>query len=148
MKTIVLFYTFGGSTKAKAQEIAKERQATLCEVEEIKNRGVFSALFSGCPKASSRKASKIKPISCDLTEYDRIVIGGPIWAGYPAPALNAILELLPSGKEVEIFLCSGGGEARKSVEGTKDMIAQKGCKLISYSDIKTGQGMKKQKKSK
>lgn len=83
-----------------------------------------------------------------MDEYDCIVIGGPIWAGYPAPALNAIFELLPSGKEVEIFLCSGGGEAPKSVAGTKDIITQTGCKLTSYKDIKTGKGIKKQKKSK
>lgn len=147
MKTIVVFYTFGGSTKTEAEKIAKDRGATLCQVEETKKRGMFSAFFSGCPKAGMRKASKIKPIAYDLGDYDRIVIGGPIWAGSPAPAINAIFDLLPSGKEVELFFCSGGGKTPKSEAGTKDIITQKGCTLISYKDIKTGQGMKKQKSS-
>lgn len=143
MKTIVLYYSFGGSTKAEAEKIAKEKGATLCQVEEAKNRSTLSASFLGCPSAMKRKASKIKPIAHNLKEFDRIIIGGPIWAGFPAPAVNAIFNALPSGKEVELFFCSGGGEAPKSEEGTKELVTQKGCKLISYRDIKTGKGMKK-----
>ena len=143
MKTIVLYYTYGGSTKAEAEKIAKERGATLCQVEETKKRGMLSAFLSGCPKATKRKASEIKPIAHNLKEFDRIIIGGPIWAGHPAPAINAIFNALPDGKEVELFMCSGGGETPKSAEGTKNLVVQKGCKLISYRDVKTGQGMKK-----
>lgn len=143
MKTIILYYSFGGSTKKEAEKLAKEKGATLCRVEETKKRGMISALFSGCPAAAKRKASKIKPIAYNLAEFDQIIIGGPIWAGYPAPAVNAIFDALPSGKEVELFFCSGGGEAPKSAPGTKEIIANKGCKLNSYRDVKTGQGMKK-----
>jgi hypothetical protein len=129
----------------EAEKLAKERGADLCRVEERKGRSRFSALLSGCPKALGRKVTKIKPITYNLNEYDRIIIGGPIWASFPAPAMNAIFDALPSGKEVELFWCSGGGDTSKSAQGTKDIIAQKDCKLISYQDIKTGQGMKKAK---
>jgi flavodoxin len=145
MKTIVVYYTYGGATKVEAEKLAKERGADLCRVEERKKRGKFSAMLSGCPKALGRKTTKIKPITYYFNDYDRIIIGGPIWAGFPAPAINAIFDALPSGKEVELFLCSGGGETPKSAQGTKEIIAQKGCKLISYRDIKTGQGMNKAK---
>lgn len=145
MKTIILYYTFGGSTKAEAEKIAKEKDATLCQVKEEKKRGMLSAFLSGCPMAAKRKASKISPIAYNLKEFDRIIIGGPIWAGHPAPAINAIFDALPTGKEVELFFCSGGGETPKSAEGTKGLVVQKGCKVISYRDIKTGQGMKKTK---
>ncbi len=145
MKTIVLYYTFGGSSKAEAEKLANETGASLCRVEEKKKRGMLSAVLSGSPKAMKRVASEIKPIAYHLEEFERIVIGGPIWAGYPAPAINAILNALPHGKEVELFFCSGGGDSTKSVEGTKALVEQKGCKLISYRDVKTGQGMKKTK---
>ena len=138
MKTIVLYYSFGGSTKAEAERIAAENDAVLCRVEEAKNRRLLSAFFPGAPKAMSRKASKIKQIGQDLNSFDRIIIGCSIWGGYPAPAFNAIAELLPSGKEVELFFCSAGGETPKSSQGTKDLISEKGCRVMSYRDVKTG----------
>ena len=113
------------------------RGAVLCEVQEKKKRNMFTAFISGCPQAMKRIASEIQEIPYDLADYERIVIVAPIWAGFPVPAFNAIVNLLPAGKEVELFLCSGGGEAPKSEEGTKKMIQDKNCKLIAYHDIRT-----------
>lgn len=140
MKTIVLYYSFGGSTKAEAERIAAENDAVLCRVEETKNRSLISAFVPGAPNAKNRKASEIKQIGHDLNSFDRIIIGCPIWGGYPAPAFNAIAKLLPSGKEVELVFCSGGGETPNSSQGTKDLISKKGCNVISYRDVKTGKG--------
>jgi len=137
MKTIVLYYSFGGSTKAEAERIAAKNDAVLCSVEETKNRSLISAFVPGAPNAMKRKASEIKQIEQDLNSFDRIIIGCPIWGGYPAPAFNSIVELLPRGKEVELFFCSGGGNTQKSSQGTKDLISKKDCKLISYRDVKT-----------
>lgn len=137
MKTIVLYYSFGGSTKAEAERIAAENDAVLCRVEETRNRSLLSAFVPGAPNSMNRKASEIKQIEQDLNSFDRIIIGCPIWGGYPAPAFNAIVEMLPRDKEVELFFCSGGGDTQKSSQGTKDLISKKGCKLISYRDVKT-----------
>jgi len=137
MKTIVLYYSFGGSTKAEAERIAAENDAVLCRVVETKNRSLISSFVQGAPNAMKRKASEIKQIGQDLNSFDRIIIGCPIWGGYPAPAFNAIVELLPMDKEVELFFCSGGGDTQKSSQGTRDLISKKGCKLISYRDVKT-----------
>jgi flavodoxin len=138
MKTIVLYYSFGGSTKEEAERIAAQNDAILCRVEETKNRSLFSAFVTGAPNSMKRRASEIKRIGQDLNSFDRIVIGCPVWGGYPAPAFNAILELLPSDKEVELFLCSAGGETPKSSQGTKELISKKGCRVMSYRDVKTG----------
>ncbi|MBP1744485.1 MAG: flavodoxin [Firmicutes bacterium] len=145
MKTIVIYYSFGGSTKAEAERVAAENDAVLCRVEETKDRSLFSTFVQGAPNAKYRKASEIKKIDQDLNLFDRIVIGCPVWGGYPAPAFNAIAELLPSGKEVELFFCSSGGETPKSSQGTKDLISKKGCRVISYRDVKTGKSPGKAK---
>ena len=84
-----------------------------------------------------RKTVAIQPIKVNLKEYDRIILGCPVWAAYPAPAFNSIVEQLPAGKEVGIFLCSGGGDTKKSEEGTKALIEKKGCKVISYQNVVT-----------
>jgi len=138
MKTAVVYYTFGGSAKKEAERLIKERGAELFRVYEARKRSLFGAFASGCYQAMHRKAAAILPLNVNFAEYDRITICCPVWAGYPAPAFNAVAALLPSGKEIEVFLCSAGGETPKSEQGTKQMITDKGCKLIAYHNVKTG----------
>lgn len=138
MKTVILYYTFGGSTKKEAERLAAELDATLYRVKEAKNRSFLAAFIPGGLHAKQRKVVAIEPLEIDLKEYDRIIIGCPVWNAHPAPPFNAIVEKLPEGKEVEIFLCSGGGGTAGSKQGTIEMIENKGCTLISYHDINTG----------
>lgn len=138
MKTLILYYSYTGNCKKEAETIASDySKAVLYEVKEMKKRTKFNAFMSGCPKAMARKTVKIHPITCDLNEFDKIVIVCPIWSGYPVPAFNAMVELLPQRKEIELFFCSGGGETPKSKEGTIALITSKNCKLVAYHDIKT-----------
>jgi flavodoxin len=137
MKTIIMYYTFGGNSRKEAEKlVGNYEDAVLCEVKEEKKRNIFTAFLSGCPQAMKREKSKIKEISYQLEDFDRFIIVAPIWAGFPVPAFNAMVDLLPNNKEAELFLCSSGGETPKSEEGTKQMITDKGCKLIGYHDIK------------
>lgn len=137
MKAIVLYYSMNGTTKAEAERTAKENDAVLCQIKEKKKRNIFSVFLSGCPAAMKRDASEIQPLGYDLKDFDRIIIGTPIWAGFPVPAFNAVVNLLPSGKEVELFFCSAGGEEPKSEQGTRELIEAKGCTLIDYRHIRT-----------
>jgi flavodoxin len=137
MKSIVIYYTFGGFTKKEAERLAAEHQASLCRVREAHERSFLGAFVPGGYQAMRRKATAIKSLDIRLQDYDRIIIGCPVWAGYPAPAFNSIMELLPKGKEVEVFLCSGGGETPKSKQGTKALVEKRGCNLVSYRDVKT-----------
>ncbi len=105
MKTAILYYSFGGySKKIALQLVTEEENAEVYEVKEQKKRNMLTAVFSGCPMAAKRKASKIQPVDCQLEQYDKIILLAPIWAGYPAPAFNSMVELLPSGKKVELYL--------------------------------------------
>jgi flavodoxin len=137
MKTIIIYYTFGGSTEKEAMRLGTELNASIYQVKEAHNRSFLAAFVPGGFLAMKRKSVAIKPLSINLNDFDRIVIGCPVWAGYPAPTFNSIVQLLPEGKEVELFLCSGGGDTQKSEQGTKTLIEKKGCTLISYRNVKT-----------
>ncbi len=137
MKTIIIYYTFGGTSRKEAERLAeKNKGAVLCEVKEERKRNMLTAFIPGCPHAMKRKASNIKALPYNLEDYNHIILVSPVWAGYPVPAFNAMVKLLPKDKEVEVYLCSGGGETSKSKEGTKQMILDKGCKVVSYNDIR------------
>lgn len=138
MKTIVVYYTFGGSTKKEAERLASQLSAPLCQVKEVRDRSLFAAFIPGGSLAMRRKAVAIDPLNVDLNGYDRIFIGCPVWAGYPAPVFNAIVKRLPAGKEVELFLCSTGGSTQKSEQGTKELVEKQGCTVVSYRDVLTG----------
>lgn len=144
MKTAVIYYTFGGATKAEAERLAAEQNADCFRIREKKNRSVLNSVLNGCPAAKKRKKTDIQPVSIDFGKYDRIVIGCPIWAGYPAPAFNNILEMIPAGKVIDLFFCSAGGKSG-SDEETGKLIAARGCTVGSLRNIRTGRGIVKMK---
>ncbi len=145
MKTIILYYTLGGSSKKEAERLSAARGADICHVLEVKKRSLIAAFIPGALYAMKRKASAIQPLGVDLNAYDTIVLVAPIWANFPAPAFNAVVKLLPKGKEAELFFCSGGGDSQKSKAGTIELLKKAGCTAVSYNDIKTGSPPKKAK---
>ncbi len=138
MKSLVLYYTFGGSTKLEAEQIAAAQEAPVYRVREKRNRSLIGTFLPGCFQALKRKRSKILPLEVDLSAFDRIYLGAPVWAASPAPAFNSMVDLLPTGKEVEVFLCAGGNDPRPSDEVTKQMIEAKGCIVSKITTIATG----------
>jgi flavodoxin len=138
VKTVIIYYTFGGSTKNEAERLAVERDAPVYRVNEKRKRSFFGTFITGIPWAIKRKAPEVEQIDVNLQDYDRIIIGSPVWASYPAPAFNAIVKMLPPGKEVEIFLCSSSGDSAASADGTKELIVKQGCTVTTYRDVQTG----------
>ena len=137
MKSVILYYSFGGATRAEAKKRAEASGADVFEVLEVKKRSIFSAFLPGCPQAIGRKATAIQPLTIDWSAYDDVTLMAPVWAGHPAPAFNAALELIPKDKILHIVLCSGGGETPNSKDATIDLLRKRGYALSSYEDVKT-----------
>lgn len=139
MSVLVLYFSWSknGITRRAAKACAKEQGAALCAVEYAKKPGTFSAFLVGCPAALGGKPADIKPIGAALGAYDRLVLMAPVWASNPAPPFNTMLELLPSGKEVEVVLTSGSGNSsEKAKERIRERVEAKGCSLVSILDWK------------
>ncbi|MDR2939208.1 MAG: hypothetical protein LBV08_02695 [Clostridiales bacterium] len=136
MKTLVLFYSYSGKTRKLAEELAKKENAEIIEVKEKNKRSKFNAYVFGSIAAVQRKQAEIMPINCDFSQYGKIIVLVPIWAGRPAPAMNNIINALPAGKEVELIFTSGSGNSKGSAEKTKGLVEARGCKVVKYSDIR------------
>ena len=136
MKTAILFYSLSGKTKTAAETLAKETGADLIEITEKRKRNLFTAFFSGCPQAIGLKASKINPPAEDLNTYDQLTLMAPIWAGHPAPALNAIIALLPEGKTISL-ICTAGSPTDYPLAKTADLITAKNCTITETRCLKT-----------
>lgn len=137
MKSLILYYSFGGKTRAEALRRTNSANADVVELVESKKRGMLSAFLSGCPQALKRKASAIQPLSIDWSQYGDVTLMAPVWAGHPAPAFNAGLALIPKDKMLRVVLCSSGGETPRSKESTIAMLRAQGYSLASYEDVCT-----------
>jgi len=132
MKTIILYYSHSGNTKALANEKAKELGCDLEEITEVKKPNIFVALH----RVVKRKKTEIKPIKANLDEYERIIIMSCVWASHPVAPVNSAIDCLPAGKEVEVVMVSGGGGTKKTAAGTKALIIGRGCEVVGYTDVK------------
>lgn len=138
MKTLILYYSFQGSTEKEAKRLAAETGADLCRIREKKDRSMTGAFLTGPWQAIFRRAVPIRTPAARPENYDRLIIGCPVWAGYPAPAFNSILKLLPPGKATEVFFCSATGNAMKSEKGTRALLEKRGCKVTELRIVATG----------
>ena len=137
MKTVVIYYSYTGNTKEVAQDKASKVGAELIEVLEVKRRGKLRTYLGGPLKGIRRKRVAIKQVDNNLSDFDEIIIATPIWASYPVPAFNNIVDLLPSEKQVKLIFTSKNGSSAESEEGTKALIKAKNCELVAYTDVKS-----------
>ena len=135
MKTVVAYYSLGGTCRKLAEARAKTLGAPAIAVEEVRKRNFLAALLVGCPQAIKQKPSAVKPISDKITGCDRLVVFAPVWAGMPAPAFNSLVGALRKGQEVELVLVSGSG-ASKAEAKVRAQLEAKGVKLLSFHDVK------------
>jgi len=121
MKTLIIYYTRTGNAKFAAETIAAELGADLEEVVDLKNRQGRLAFMSNGRDAMQGKETQIAPTTRNLTDYDLVIIGQPIWAGNPTPAIRTYLNKNDlSGKKVALFFSDSGlGQA---VEKTKALM--------------------------
>lgn len=136
MKSLVIFYSYGGNTREEAQAMAASVEGDLFEVRDTARPSMVGA-FLRCASARGMKPTPVQPLSVNLEAYDDIIIMAPVWAGFPAPAIYNVFNALPQGRNVEVYLVSGGGTSacREKIEA---LVAQKGCTLSRWRDIKKG----------
>ena len=122
-KTLVAYFSASGVTRQVAQKLAAAAQADLYE---IKPAVPYTQADLNWRDKSSRSSVEmqnlaIRPQLADtdakIEQYDRILLGYPIW-WYMAPTIiNTFLESYDfSGKSIILFATSGGSGFGKSVK--------------------------------
>lgn len=82
MKTLVIYYSYSGNTKFAAQIVASELHADLEELRPQKTLHASGAgyVMWGLRQLVSQSAPPLEPLQHDPADYDRIVIGTPVWS--------------------------------------------------------------------
>lgn len=120
MKSMILYYSRSGenysggsivnlprgNTAVAADYIRDITGADLFEIEPVKD---YPADYEKCTDVAKQELHEnarpaVRKMPGDLTEYDTIFIGGPIWWGtYPMPMFSVLENIDWSGKTVMPF---------------------------------------------
>ena len=135
MKTAIVYYSFTGNTHRLAQIIGdiiknKGEEIVPVRIRPLKEETNF---LKQCKDAFLNKKPKLYKTLLDLKYFDRIIIGSPVWAFKPAPAINTYLEQCQflEGKKVICFVTYGSGTGKdKALQAMKKLVAHKGGQVI------------------
>lgn len=114
-KKLVAFFSASGTTKKVAEMIAAEAGADLYEItpKELYTRADLDWMNKKSRSSIEMSDKKMRPeivdTPVDISAYDEIILGFPIW-WYVAPTIvNTFLEAHDfSGKKIVLFATSGG----------------------------------------
>lgn len=112
MKSLILYFSRSGNTRKVAEQLASELNS---EIEAIRCSR-YSGSWIGYARAGYDSLRKVRPaiepIKSDLTQFDRLILGTPIWTSYPSTPVRAFLDRYRELPErVALFMTQGGQSA-------------------------------------
>ena len=141
MKTLLVYYSRTGITKRIAEEIS---QLLNCDMEEIvdkeKRSGIIGYIKSGY-ETTRNKIPEIETPKHDLSQYDRLIIGTPVWANKMAVPVKAYLkqnkDQIPN---MACFCTCGGTGIDATLKGISEYVdvSPSASFGLKSSEIKSG----------
>ena len=127
MKELIVYYSMSGNTEDTAKKIASLRGADLLRIDPVKaypDKG-FRKFFWGGKSAVMAEKPELKSYSFKAEDYDRIIIGTPVWASTFAPPIRTFLsenkEVLKT-KRLAVFACQSGNGAEKAFSRMAELL--------------------------
>lgn len=130
-KTVVVYFSATGNTRAAAEQLAEVMKADLCEIVPAQ---LYTAEDLDYRNAESRSSLEMKDpearpelAACpDVAAYDTIFVGFPVWWNVCPRVINTWIENTDlTGKAVVVFATSGSS----SIDGSMEYL------LGKYTDI-------------
>jgi DNA-binding transcriptional ArsR family regulator len=105
IRICVIFYSYSGITRRVAEGV---RNASGCDIIEVRTKKPYTPLSvftTGILRSRKMTCDPVEPAMIDVSSYDLIVIGTPVWAGRAAPGINGAVRALQGceGKRAVIF---------------------------------------------
>jgi len=137
-KSLVLYYSQTGTTKAVAEELQRQTGSDIASIEAVvAYDGDFGATIARCQeemKVDSLPA--LKPLQVDLAKYDTLYLGYPVWFGtYARPVLAWVKQNSLEGKVVIPFCTFGSGGLNTTTEALR--VDQPKAKVLGGYGVRT-----------
>ena len=111
MRSIIIYYSYGGNTKKIAEMIHKNTGAEMAEIKTVTPyKGSYNSVVEQGHKEVNRGyMPEIMPLEIDINNYDKIFLGTPVWWYTFAPAVKTFLNNNDfNGKTICPFITNGG----------------------------------------
>ncbi len=145
MKALIVYYSLTGNTEKVSSILAdslkkKNIEPELIRVQPTKmNDSFVSKVFNSL----TGKKVAINCASFDPREYDFIILGTPVWASQPTPAINTFLQDLPmlEGQQVCSFVTLKSIGDKTAVSKIKRQVEEKGGSFQGSISVKMEHGV-------
>lgn len=136
VKTLIVYYSLSGNTQAGCRVLQKELNADLLEIRDLKNRSGKWGFFRAAFGSLFGMLTRIDPEQPDMSSYDHIIIGSPIWTGKLSMAIRTFIDQNRfDSKKVVIYTTTNAAEKEKYKQKNRDLVREKGGEVVGYVQV-------------
>lgn len=136
--TLVVFFSRSGNTEIMARKIAELKQADILPLQSARNQIGFSGHIEALKDARNTHAD-ITPKTVDLSRYQTIYIGSPVWLYSPAPQVYEFAKSNDfTGKKVILFNSMNSKFEQKYIDEFANIVRQNGGEFVQHLYIIRG----------
>ncbi len=133
MKTLCLYYTRTNTTKAAMERLADLLEGDLAEYTDGRDRSGVLGYIGACFVSAKKTKVTIKE-DVDLSSYNRVIIGMPVWVEGPCAIgrafINQYRDRLP--KDVYYVVTHmGKGTYESKIKAMDEILGRPSCGQVS-----------------
>jgi flavodoxin len=122
---LVVYYSRTDTTRSLASALAGILDADLEEICDCSNRVGPGGYLRSLVDAIRKRHVEIVPAGRDVSAYDLVVIGSPVWAGsVSAPVRSYLMENRARLPQVAFFCSFGGRGADKALREMQQIVGK------------------------
>lgn len=138
-KCLIAYFSVSKTTKMISEKIAK---FSNCDIYEIEPKTKYTVEDLDWTNPNSRSSVEMKDLNSrpeigevkDLSDYDTVLVGFPIWWGRQPSVVDTFLEAANlAGKNVVVFATSGGSGIDGAVNRFKELLPN--CNVVGLDRI-------------
>ena len=132
----IIYHSETGNTRHVAQHIASACDGKLIEVTDKGSYQPADPFPRPVQNGPGGREDTDRTGSIDVSGYDQLVFGSPVWAFRPTPAIHAAIDALKGceGKKATAF-CTHGGRPGQTAEVFQKWIEARGMKCVGNGNI-------------
>lgn len=135
-KTLILYYSKTGNTRAACESLQKALDADLTEIKDLNNRHSRWGGITGMLITLLGWHTDIEPEHIDMNPYSRIIVASPIWAARFTPAIRTFVETNRfDGKKVAVFVTSDTHIEKKYHEKCTKLVMDAGGDVVEFFQV-------------
>lgn len=141
MRVLVVYFSRTGTTKAVAQELARELGADIEMITERSSRAGWLGWLKSGYEATFGKTGAIHAPLRDPSTYDLVILGTPTWNAAPCTPLLSYVRMLRKTLPKVALFCTFDGRGEDSVFAKlRDEIGQEPVAVLGLprAQVETG----------